>query len=74
MKPSEQCKERGITLVEFSRLSDTSSKVLIAWHKAHPIRFACLLEGAIVKNRLKIREAHELRCRDNLNNEYDSPK
>jgi hypothetical protein len=49
MTPSEQCKAAGMkSLAELAKISNTSTRTLISWHRHNITRFTVLLAGAVV--------------------------
>ena len=49
MTPSEQCKAAGMkSLAELAKISNTSTRTLINWHRHNITRFTVLLAGAVV--------------------------
>jgi hypothetical protein len=58
MTPSEQCKAAGLkSLAELSRISQTSERTLINWHKHKPESFKVMLAGAVA---IKSKEQQEV--------------
>jgi len=53
MKPSEQCKEAGLSsLRELETITGIKERTLINWHRDKPEAFEALLIGAvIIRNR-----------------------
>lgn len=48
MSPSEQCKAAGLrSLAELSRISHTSERTLINWHRDKPELFKVAIAGAV---------------------------
>jgi len=55
MKPSELCKQAGLSsLKELTEISGESVQTLNNWHKNKPLVFDLVLRGAVVKRLEKV--------------------